>query len=274
MTNDSRQEVRLESIVSDFQRVAEVEAITLAGSITGPAHDNLSDYDLYVYSETDISVAARRAIARKYANRFEVNNQFWETGDEWQCQAPGRNVDIMYRRKDWVELELDRVLVKHQASVGYSTCIWYNVLNSQVLYDEQGWFNQLQSRADCSYPEDLRRAIIAKNFPILRQTISSYFVQINKAVKRNDLVSVNHRVAAFLASYFDILLALNRRPHPGEKRLVEIVKLICPDVPSNLEADIARLISAMALKHVDELPGIINGMIDDLENLPAADGLW
>ncbi len=46
---------------------------------------------------------------------------------------------------------------------------------------------------------------------------ASYLDQIKLAVKRNDPISVNHRIAAFMASYFDIIFALNKVYHPGEK---------------------------------------------------------
>jgi hypothetical protein len=45
---------------------------------------------------------------------------------------------------------------------------------------------------------------------------------------RGDAVSVNHRAAAFLASAFDVIFALNRVLHPGEKRLVSYVEASCP----------------------------------------------
>ena len=45
---------------------------------------------------------------------------------------------------------------------------------------------------------------------------SCYLKQINAAIFRQDPVSFNHRVAAWLSSYFDILFAINGQFHPGK----------------------------------------------------------
>ena len=57
---------------------------------------------------------------------------------------------------------------------------------------------------------------------------------MEKAVARGDLVSFNYRVAALLASTFDILFALNRLPHPGEKRLLAFAAQHCPLRPAGM----------------------------------------
>ena len=54
---------------------------------------------------------------------------------------------------------------------------------------------------------------MAKNYPNLRATASAYSSQLRPALVCNDWVSVNHRVAAVLASLFDILFAVNRALH-------------------------------------------------------------
>ncbi len=41
------------------------------------------------------------------------------------------------------------------------------------------------------------------------------------AVRRDDQVSINRRVAVFLASVLDIAFALHCTWHPGEKRLLD-----------------------------------------------------
>ena len=67
--------------------------------------------------------------------------------------------------------------------------------------------------------------------------ISSYEWQIQAAFLRQDLVSLNHRVGAWLASYFDILFAANRRFHPGEKRLLTHAEKL-PSVPESMIEDV------------------------------------
>lgn len=233
-----------QQIADQYSALPAVEAVAIAGSQTTGLADAGSDIDLYVYSCEPLPLAARRAIATGAASRAEVDNQFWEPGDEWVDAATGIHVDVMFRSPAWIEEQLDRVLRRCEAGVGYTTCFWYNVLTSQALYDPHGWFAALQAQAHQPYPESLRRAIVAKNHPILWQTLSSYRYQLDRAVAHDDPVSINHRVAALLASYFDILFAVNRLPHPGEKRLLAIAEARCPRRPVALRIQVTALLRA------------------------------
>jgi hypothetical protein len=213
-------------IAGQFSALPQVVAVALSGSRISEFADCKSDIDLYVYVTDDIPLDQRATIAAG-SPRAEIGNATWEPGDEWIDAATGTCVDVMYRRVRWIEEQHDRVLVHHQASVGYSTCFWYNVLHSRALFDRSGWFASLQKLAGQPYPRELRQAVVSKNYPLLRRNQSSYLHQIELAVQRKDSVSVNHRVAALLASYFDVLFALNELPHPGEKRLIQHAKAGC-----------------------------------------------
>ncbi|MFQ5584614.1 MAG: DUF4037 domain-containing protein, partial [Calditrichia bacterium] len=122
-----------------------VQAVTIGGSQTVGSADSNSDIDLYVYAEAEIPVAQRGEIASSFAgDRCEIDNQFWESGDEWIDDKTGIHVDVMFRDVYWIEDQLDRVLNRYEASVGYSTCILYNVLHSDLLYDRDAWYESLQ----------------------------------------------------------------------------------------------------------------------------------
>jgi hypothetical protein len=254
-----------DSICARFSSFPQVAAIALAGSEGCGEADALSDTDLYVYADAEIPVQARRAIAGDFADQMEIDNRFWEPGDEWIERASGRSIDIMYRSPAWIQDQLARVLERHEASIGYSTCFWWNVLHSRALYDPAGWYGALQGRARQPYPAELRRAIVAKNFPILRDNISSYRRQIEAAVQRGDWVSVHHRVNAFMASYWDILFAVNGVPHPGEKRMVEHLRRLCGKLPSGWEEAAEALVSRPSLAGLDRLADgleeILNGLL-------------
>lgn len=256
------------AIAQEFSRIPQVISLALAGSRTTGMANETSDFDFYIYVEQDIPLEIRIKIAGKFAKRLEINNQFWETGDEWIDLASGLGVDIMYRQPHWIEQQLEHILIAHQASVGYSTCFWWNVLTSACLYDRSNWFQKLQNQAKQPYPEPLQRAIIAKNYPILRSNISAYTQQIAKAISRQDSVSIMHRVAALLASYFDIVFAINLVPHPGEKRLLEFVKRLCSKIPTRLEEHIDNINKFLANSstYIDLLAEI-NALIDELEQL-------
>jgi hypothetical protein len=99
----------------------------------------------------------------------------------------------------------------------------------------------LQRKAETPYPESLRRNIIAHNLAAICLSPASYQTQIAKALARGDWVSVNHRMAALLASVFDIIFALNRQTHPGEKRLLEQAELSCSVLPLNFRGSMLAL---------------------------------
>jgi len=252
-----------EGIASRFAAVREVEAVVLAGSRLSQFADDRSDVDLYVYASEIVPTGIRTEIARG-ALRSEIGNSFWEPGDEWIDGETGIGVDIMFRTTRWIEDQLDRVLQRYEASVGYSTCFWYNVRNSRALFDRAGWFKALQERAGQAYPEQLTRAIVAKNHPILRSTMSSYLHQIDLALERRDPISVNHRTAAMLASYFDIVFAANGQPHPGEKRLLQFARKLCSKLPTGMEERVGAVLSALPGGPVPKLANIMLDGLDDL----------
>ena len=95
--------------------------------------------------------------------------------------------------------------------------------------------------------------IIQRNLPLLRANIHSNEHQIRSAFRRRDRVSLNHRTAAWLASYFDILFAANRSFNPGEKRLLVQVQAL-PTAPEEVAADAeAACTGACSFAHLGRL---------------------
>jgi hypothetical protein len=189
-----------------------------------------------------ISVEARRNVFEDLFDYIEVNNQFWETEDDGYLREGHIPVEIIYRDINFVARNLQSKLEQFQADVGYTTCIWANFIGSQILFDRNGVLRSLQNTYQISYPPALKMNIIRKNYPLLTGQIPAYYHQIEKALKRGDIISVNHRVAAFFASYFDIIFALNEMPHPGEKKLLQIVKERCIKIPSDWEENIREVL--------------------------------
>lgn len=204
-------------VAAQFGERPEVVAVALGGSRGSGVEDACSDFDLYVYSTSEVPLDFRLSLAGDGA---ELDNRFWEPGDEWIDGATQARMDVMYRTPAWIENQLDRVLVRHEASLGYSTCFWYNVLHSEPLSDGGGWYRKLQERARVPFPEPLREAILTRNLAVVGRNQSSYRRQIEVALERGDEVALQHRVTALLASVFDLWFAMERQPHPGEKRLL------------------------------------------------------
>ncbi len=169
----------------------------------------------------------------------------------------------MYWDRAGFERDLRAVIEGHRPALGYSTAFWHTVRNAAPLHDRDGWFAELQSLAARPYPEELRRAIVAFNWPLLRTTRSSYRHQIELALDRDDPVSVQHRLTALLASVFDILFAVNRTLHPGEKRLLNHVEHL--EHGAHLAPGIRDLIQPSNRPDLDILAAI-DTLCDDLDD--------
>lgn len=242
----------------------DVDALVISGSKTGLVSDSLSDWDIYVYSEQVLDRGFRTTLKERFAKEGEVGNDFFGEGDELFL-LDDTVVDVMYRSLDWAEAEVKRVWVDHQASVGYSTAFLHNIKTSSILYDRSNRFKSLQEQLKQPYPLQLARAIIDKNYPLLRTKLTASFLeQIEHAIARADYVSCIHRTAALLASYFDVLFALNRQTHPGEKQLVLWARKTCSLLPYQFEETLESVYHHMASPM---LPSALDVLLNHLHRL-------
>lgn len=260
-------------VAASLGRLPGVVAVAAGGSRAAGAADADSDVDLYVYAPEPPPLEARARVAAAFSPAAEIGNDAWEPGDEWVDARSGVTIDVIYRTPAWIEEQLDRVLLHHQASLGYSTCLWHNVLRARPLVDPDGWYARLRASADRPYPEPLKRAIVARNHPLLRTAISSYRRQIGLAVRRDDPVSVQHRTAALLASVFDIVFALNELPHPGEKRLLWQATERCTVLPHGFAADLRLLLGVATAPPYEAVLDRVDALLDGLDAILERRGL-
>ncbi len=256
-----------------FSERPEVESVALGGSLRSDHVDAATDVDLYVYTRADIPLDIRREIVRRSgrAGRVDLGLDYWGPGDEWLDSGSDIEVDVVYFDAHWMQDQVNRVMRDHKPSLGYSTCFAFTVRRSLELHDPRGWFAGLQTVCREPYPEALRRNIVAHNHPVLRQIIPSYYGQLEKAVQRGDLVSVNHRLAGLLASYFDILFAVNRELHPGEKRLPQKAAASCSSLPENMETEITAVLTSAGTP-ADSFLAHVTRLLDHLDALLVREG--
>lgn len=233
-----------DQLINEIAAWPEVEAIALGGSRAGTHYDEKSDYDVYLYCTSPIENIVRREVLEKYCSYMELGNHFWELEDNCTLNN-GIDIDILYRNLEDFTAGLADVVENCNPHNGYTTCMWHNLLTCKILVDKFGRLTAAKARFDVPYPEMLRTNIISRNNKLLEGTLPAYELQIRKAIQRGDLVSVNHRISAFLESYFDILFALNRRTHPGEKRLMSLCKEGCPLLPERFEENLNDLFQSM-----------------------------
>lgn len=255
----------IEDLFRDFSNLAQVEAIALGGSRAGEVFDEKSDYDIYLYCTGEVTEEEKRSILEKYCSYLELSNHFWELEDNCRLKN-GMDMDILYRNLDDFVSDVASVVEQKNARNGYTTCMWHNLRTCKIVYDANGRLTEAKRRFSVPYPQELKRNIIDRNCKLLYAYMPAYSDQIRKAVKRNDLVSINHRTAAFMESYFDVIFALNEQTHPGEKRLIRLAKERCAILPNHFEENIQKLYSNLFI-NPEEAVAVLEEMIVELKQI-------
>ena len=255
--------VNVDALFEELSRLPQVEAIALGGSRATGRNDEKSDYDVYVYLTAPLEEAYRRVILNKYCSYMEIGNTFWELEDDVTL-LDGIDMDIIYRNLEDFARGIASVVDDCTAWNGYTTCMWHNLITSRILFDRTGRLQKLQVRYQIPYPQKLKENIISRNLNLLSGMLPSFDTQIQKAENRGDLVSVNHRVTEFLASYFDILFALNEMTHPGEKRMQDICTKECIILPEHFDSNLNRLFGDMFRKPIYP---VIRDMVEEIRRI-------
>ena len=255
--------IDINKLFEELGNLSQVEAIALGGSRATGRNDAKSDYDVYVYISDSIDENERRRILGKYCRYMEIGNSFWELEDDVTL-IDGIDMDIIYRNMDDFEKTISSVVMDCIPWNGYTTCMWHNLITSQIVLDKNKKLNTLQEKYRIPYPRRLKENIISNNLKLLNGMLPSFDTQIKKAEHRGDLVSVNHRITEFLASYFDIIFALNEMTHPGEKRMQSICSKECRILPYHFDENLDRLFAGMFRENISP---VISDMVIEIKKI-------
>lgn len=253
-----------EEIIEKYKSFSEVVAIAIGGSGVNKTSDALSDIDVYVFVEKDIPINDREEFIKRCSSKHEVGGEYFGSGDEFFVNKLKQQLDVMYWNKNWFNEIVENIWIKHYPSNGYSTAFLFTLNNFQIIYDKEDWLTNLQNSIKTEYPQELKNNIIKRNMMLMKsKPFASYYEQIEKAIKRNDSVSLNHRISAFLASYFDVIFAVNELLHPGEKRLVQYAKNNCKILPIDFEEKIEQLLTSES----KDILCVLDKIYENLKNI-------
>lgn len=258
----------IEELFEELSELKQVEAIALGGSRATGKGDEKSDYDVYVYVMEEVSNEIRKKILEKYCSKTEIGNHYWESEDNCVLND-GIDIDIIYRSLDDFLKGIESVVAGGKACNGYTTCMWHNLLTCKIVYDEKGRLAAAKKQYQVPYPKHLKRNIISNNMNLLSGCLPSYDMQIKKAYLRGDHNSIQHRVTEFLASYFDVIFAVNEMTHPGEKRLVQLCREQCKILPKHFGENLEKLFLEMFQGDVCRVIAEMVGEIREILNIPA-----
>ncbi|MCL2387326.1 MAG: DUF4037 domain-containing protein [Defluviitaleaceae bacterium] len=230
-----------EKTIELFSAHAQIDAIVLGGSRAVGSNDEFSDYDLYIYLNSPLDPKIREEMLLQTSTFVHVGLVFWEEEDHCVFKD-GIGMEIMYRNIEDTQKDLKRVLVDCEASSGYTTCNCRTVLGGKILHDPYGLYRDMVAEFSMPYPAQLRENIIRKNWITMESCTIAHRVYLETAVKRNDLVLLNKRIAGYLDCYFEIVFAFNKVYLTGEKNLIKYACEMCERLPENFANNMSKLL--------------------------------
>ncbi len=240
-----------------------VVGIALGGSVAAGFADESSDLDLHVYWRAplaDSHIRAERLRAITDPGNEVREERRWGLEDHFRLG--GRLVELIYVDLDDLLRDVDHAYESGLDGEGFVTARLYYLAEGRLLHDPTGELAALRERLT-AYPEPTRQQVLRSNPALLR----AYLQQVRTAHRRGDLLFVQHRRYSVQMVFFNLLFALNRRYHPGEKRLLRHAER-CRLQP----ADTATRWNALARLPADDpaLPDALESLAHDLIALAEA----
>lgn len=246
--------------LNQAQQVAEaaigipgVIAVSLGGSLANDLADEQSDIDLHVYWRAPLAATAERAVClAAVADPGTIVREVGDWGLEDHLVVGGRLAELVYVELGDLWVEVERAYGEGLAGEGFTTAVLTFAAQGRPLLDPQGELAALRARL-VTYPEPTRARVLGSHPRLLH----AYLGQFRKAQGRHDLLFAQHRRYTIQMVFFNLLFALNRRFHPGEKRL-----LVHSERCSLRPARLAERWSEIALRPVDDM--VVADMLEEL----------
>lgn len=234
-------------IAQTIGQIPSVVAVSLGGSAASGLADEDSDLDFHVYWAAPLAAPAEReAILRPIADAGSLivrpGEASW-TLEDWLV-VEGQPVELIYVAWRDVEAEVGWAYDRGLTDDEFTTARLHNYAHGLALHDPSGALDAIQARLNQAYPAATRDLLLRREPGRLELAMK----QLRTAQGRGDLLFVQHRRYTVQSIFFNLLFALNRRYHPGEKRLLQHAER-CPIRP----ADLAERWEYIALLPADDM---------------------
>jgi predicted nucleotidyltransferase len=254
--NDTDFKKLFDRVIEDLKSHPKIVGISLHGSLVSGEQDEFSDIDLDIFLWRDWEDL------EQMRNDFERLVKSWPKPDPevlkkrryalnlgWEIRIVGKYLfDFNFEPVEaFTRPRIEKVLSCEEVD----TLGIIDLVQGEILYDPRGLLAEFKRKLK-TYPQRLSERIVKKRLFDLHV---DYFMFKASAGRRN--VSAT---SLFLARFFEdaghLLFALNRRWHPGQKRLAKSLaklKILPPDYISLME----RTLNPITLHQWDNLEKII-----------------